>query len=69
MAKATTKTSASEETAGTKQYRCLVPIKHDGAAYEIGDKIELSDDQAKALLSCKAIAEVAKPAPVKGDEK
>jgi hypothetical protein len=69
LAKATTKSSSSsEEAVVTKLDRCLVPLKHDGVAYEIGDKVDLTENQAKALLSCKAI-EVGKSAPAKGEEK
>jgi hypothetical protein len=69
MAKAAVKSSESEKTANTRLYLCLVPVKHDGVAYEVGDKVDLAENQARALLACKAIEEVEPSAKVKGNEK
>ena len=51
MAKVTT-------NAGKGNHECLVTVKHDGTTYEPGSRIDLTEDQAKALLAAGAIKEM-----------
>lgn len=64
MAKAT-KTTSNESAGG--EYKCLAKIRLNGTAYEVGEAITLSDEEAQQLLLAKAVEPKAKKGSPAGD--
>jgi hypothetical protein len=56
MPKTATPTEAAPPPApALSTWRALGPIDHDGARYEAGDSLELTSEQAQALLAVGAV--------------